>query len=595
MWRSLDGGTSFKPVFDKQAVQSIGAITLDPSDAKTIWVGTGEAWTRNSVSIGDGIYKSSDNGETWTNMGLPESERIVRILVHPKNSNVVYACVPGKLWSDSKDRGVYKTTDGGKSWTLALPGANLSTGCSSIAMDPKNPDVLLAGMWDFRRKGWSFRSGGDGPDAPSASGMFRTTDGGAHWASIAKSKGLPGGPWGRVEIEYAPSNNKIVYALVESKASALFRSDDGGATWEQKDHSEHMVWRPFYFARLVIDPTNPNRLFKPDLTLIVSEDGGGSFSQTGGGSHGDWHDVWIDPANPKHVMGGDDGGFWLSYDGGNRWWKANNLPISQFYHVSVDDKDPYNVYGGLQDNSSWVAPSAYPGGITNSRWENIYGGDGFWAMVDPSDPDYIYAESQGGYIGRIDRKTLATRDIQPKASYKEKLRFNWNTPIATSPTRKGTLYIGSQFLFRSRDKGDTWERVSPDLTTNDPDKQKQEQSGGVTVDNSSAEMHTTIYSISESPRDSNLVWVGTDDGNVQLTRDDGKTWTNVTANLTDVPKSSWVSWVEASRYDTATAYAAFDRHTTGDMTPWGVPARPTTARRGSESSGPTRACAATRT
>jgi photosystem II stability/assembly factor-like uncharacterized protein len=339
-------------------------------------------------------------------------------------------------------------------------------------------------------------------------------------------------------------------------------------TWEARDKSQYMVWRPFYFARLVVDPTRADRVFKPDYSLIVSEDGGKSFARSGGGAHGDWHDLWIDPSNPKHVIGGDDGGLWISRDGGSRWWKSANLPISQFYHVSVDAKDPYKVYGGLQDNSSWVGDSAYPGGITNARWENLYGGDGFWTIVDPTDPEVVYAEAQGGTIGRVDRRTLASRDIQPRAGYKEKLRFNWNAPIHASLTQKGTIYIGAQFLFRSRDRGDTWDRISPDLTTNDPEKQKQEQSGGVTVDNSSAEMHTTIYSISESPKDGRVLWAGTDDGNLQLTRDAGRSWTNVVSNVPGLPKFSWVSWVEASRFDAGTAYAAFDRHTFGDMTPW---------------------------
>jgi photosystem II stability/assembly factor-like uncharacterized protein len=570
VWKSLDGGTSWRPVFDKNPVQSIGAIAIDPSHGSTLWVGTGESWTRNSVSVGDGIYRSTDAGATWKNMGLSESERITRILIHPNNGDVVYACVPGKLWSDSAERGVYKTADGGKTWTLVLKGPNLSTGCSGLSMDPKNPDVVFAGLWDFRRKGWTFRSGGDGPDAASGSGLYRTADGGKSWTEIKAStnKGIPPGPWGRVEVAVAPSDAKVVYALIESKESTLLRSGDGGVTWEPRDKSRNMVWRPFYFARLVVDPTTPDRLFKPDYQLIVSDDGGRSFSGSGGGSHGDWHDLWIDPGNPKHIIGGDDGGLWISWDGGSRWWKSDNLPISQFYHVSIDARDPYQVYGGLQDNSSWVGDSAYPGGITNSRWENLYGGDGFWAHVDPTDPDAVYAEMQGGYIGRIDRKTRAARDIQPKAGYHEKLRFNWNTPIHVSPTQKGTIYIGAQFLFRSRDRGDTWERISPDLTTNDPEKQKQEQSGGVTVDNSSAEMHTTIYSISESPRDPKLLWVGTDDGNLQVSRDAGKTWTNVAGNVEGLPKFSWVSWVEASPFDAGTAFAAFDRHTFGDMTPW---------------------------
>jgi photosystem II stability/assembly factor-like uncharacterized protein len=328
-----------------------------------------------------------------------------------------------------------------------------------------------------------------------------------------------------------------------------------------------MIWRPFYFANLIIDPKDENKVYKPDLSLIASSDGGRSFTNISGGAHGDFHDLWINPNNTDHLITGDDGGVWYSYDGGNRWWKGNNLPVSQFYHVSVDMDMPYHVYGGLQDNSSWVGSSAYPGGITNDRWENIYGGDGFWVFVDPSDPNYIYAEAQGGYIGRVNRKTLESRSIQPLPQYKEgKLRYNWNTPIHVSPT--GTVYLGSQFLFRSRDHGQTWERISPDLTTNDPEKQKQEQSGGITVDNSSAEMHTTIYSIVESPRNPNLIWIGTDDGNVQITRDGGKSWKNVVANIKGLPKNAWVSSIDAGHFAEGTAYASFDLHTFGDMRPY---------------------------
>ncbi|MEP7131907.1 MAG: sialidase [Acidobacteriota bacterium] len=571
VWKSPDGGTTFKPVFDKATVQSIGALAIDPSNPSTVWAGSGESWMRNSVSVGDGIYKSTDGGESWTNMGLPESEHITRIVVHPKNSDVVYACVPGRLWSDSADRGLYRTADGGKTWSVVLKGSNLSTGCSGVTLDAKNPDVMFAGLWDFRRKGWTFRSGGDGAAAASGSGLFRSADGGKTWTELTDrtNTGLPPKPWGRVEVTAAIADPRVVYALVESEHSALYRSGDGGKTWERRDDSQSMIWRPFYFARLVVDPTNPDRVFKPGGNLTVSEDGGRSFSGSGGrGSHGDWHDLWIDPLNPKFVIAGDDGGLWISQDGGNRWVKSQNLPISQFYHVSVDAKDPYQVYGGLQDNSSWVGDSSHPGGITNARWENLYGGDGFWTVPDPTDPDAVYAESQGGYISRIDRRTSAARDIQPKAGYKEKLRYNWNTPIYASPTAKGTIYIGAQFLFRSRDRGDTWERISPDLTSNDPEKQKQEQSGGVTVDNSSAEMHTTIYSISESPLDGKVLWIGTDDGNVQISRDAGRTWNNVAGNVPGLPKASWVSWVEASRFHAGTAYAAFDRHTFGDMAPW---------------------------
>ena len=571
VWKSVNGGTTYKPVFDKEPVQSIGAIAIDPQAPKTIWVGTGEAWTRNSVSIGDGIYRSTDGGENWTNLGLKDSEHISKILIDPKDGNVVYACVPGKLWSDSEDRGLYKTTDAGKTWNKILKGSNLSTGCSMVSMDPQDSKVIYAGLWDFRRKGWTFRSGGENPTAPSGSAFFRTSDGGASWTELddQSAKGLPAKPWGRIAVTVAPSNPKVVYALIESPRSALFRSDDGGKTWQERDRSNLMVWRPFYFANLIVDPKNENKLFKPDLGLIFSDDGGKSFSNVSNGAHGDFHDIWINPDNTNHLIAGDDGGVWYSYDGSNTWWKAGNLPIAQFYHVSADLADPYQVYGGLQDNSSWAGDSQYPGGITNSRWENLYGGDGFWAFSDPADHNYAYVEAQGGEIARVNRATLEKRPIKPQPNYGEgKLRFNWNTPISMSPNEKGTIYIGAQFLFRSRDHGQTWDRISPDLTTNDPEKQKQEESGGVTVDNSSAETHTTIYSISESPRDGNTIWVGTDDGNVQVTQDGGKNWTNVVGNVPNLPKASWVSWVEASLYDPATAYAVFDRHTFGDMTPY---------------------------
>ena len=569
VWKSLNGGTTYKPVFDKTTAQSIGAVTIDSKTPQTVWVGSGEAWTRNSTSIGDGIYKSTDGGENWTNMGLKDSERISKILVDPADSNTVYVCVPGKLWSDSDDRGVYKTTDGGQTWNKILKNPNASTGCSIMTMDRSNPKVLYAGLWDFRRKGWTFRSGGDGPTSPSASGLFKTTDGGATWQEISGAKGLPAKPWGRTAVTIAPSKPNVVYAFIEAEPpkNGLYRSDDGGATWTALDRSQNMIWRPFYFANLIVDPKNENKVYKPDGSLIASSDGGKSFSNIAGGAHGDFHTVWIDPDNTDRLITGDDGGVWYSYNGGNHWWKAQNLPVSQFYHVSVDMDRPYHVYGGLQDNSAWVGDSQYPGGITNARWENMYGGDGFWMFVDPSNPDYIYAESQGGEIARINRKTHETRSLKPLPRYGEgKLRFNWNTPIHVSAS--GTVYIGSQFLFRTKDHGQTWERISPDLTTNDPEKQKQEQSGGVTVDNSAAEMHTTIYAIAESPKNADVVWAGTDDGNVQITRDAGKTWTNVVGNVPGIPKNAWVSYIDAGHYDEGTAYLTFDAHTFGDMRPY---------------------------
>src|SRR5271170_363728 len=566
VWKSVNGGTTYKSVFDRESVQSIGAVAIDPSNPKTVWVGSGEAWMRNSVSVGDGVYKSTDGGENWTNVGLKDSEHIAKILVNPSDSNDVLACATGHLWDDNEERGVFQTTDGGKTWKKILAGANGSSGCAMIAQSKHEPKTIYAAMWDFRRQGWTFRSGGPG------SGLFKSTDGGAHWGEVngSNAKGLPAKPWGRVAVQVAESKPNVVYANIEAeKGRGLYRSDDAGATWTKLDASNYMVWRPFYFGNLIVDPKDENKIFKPDGPLIMSTDGGKTFNGVSSAAHGDFHDVWINPKNPNVVIAGDDGGLWRSEDGGNRWKHQINLPVSQFYHVSTDHADPYHVYGGLQDNSSWVGDSSYPGGVTNSRWENMFGGDGFWMFEDPSDPDYLYAEAQGGEIGRVNRYTHETRDLHPWPNYGEgKLRFNWNTPIHMSPTEKGTIYIGAQFLFRSRDHGQSWDRISPDLTTNDPEKQKQEESGGVTVDNSSAEMHTTIYSISESPKKGQIIWVGTDDGNVQITRDGGKTWTNVVGNISGLAKNSWVSTIEASRFDEGTAYATFDRHNFGDMKPY---------------------------
>jgi photosystem II stability/assembly factor-like uncharacterized protein len=565
VWKSVDGGSNFRPIFDRQTTQSIGSIAIDPSNSKNVWVGTGESWARNSVSMGDGIYKSTDGGDNWTNVGLPDSERIAKILVDPKDGNTVYACATGHAFNDSPDRGVYKTNDGGKTWRKVLAGMNPSTGCGMMSMNKEEPDTIYATMWDFRRQAWTFRSGGPG------SGIFKSTDKGEHWTEIDQStaKGLPDKPYGRIALTVAPSNPKVIYAMIESSKSALYRSNDAGLTWSKLDASQYMVWRPFYFANIIVDPKDENKVFKVDLILLLSTNGGKSFGSTADSAHGDHHDVWISPDDPNLVFTADDGGLWRSQDGGSGWEHMMNLPISQFYHVSVDNDDPYHVYGGLQDNSAWVGDSSYPSGIGNSAWENMYGGDGFWMWADPSDPSYIYAEGQGGTIGRINRNTHETRAITPYARYGEKkLRFNWNTPVQISPTEKGTIYIGSQFLYRSRDHGQSWERISPDLSTNNPEKQKQEESGGVTIDNSSAEMNNTIYTISESPKNGQIIWAGTDDGNVQITRDSGKNWSALTSNIKGIGGAPIVSWVEASRYNEATAYATFDAHMNGDPKPY---------------------------
>ncbi|MGI9108380.1 MAG: VPS10 domain-containing protein [Pyrinomonadaceae bacterium] len=555
VWKSVNGGTTFKPVFDKHT-QSIGAVTVDPSNPKTIWVGTGESWVRNSVSVGDGVYRSTDGGDNWEHLGLKDTERIARIIVDRKNGNTVYACGTGHLWNANAERGVFKTTDGGKTWQKILY-ANEDTGCAMMDADPQDSNTLYAAMWQFRRKPYTFNSGGP------ASGLFKTTDGGATWKRL--TKGLPEGDLGRIAVAVASSNSKIVYAVVEAKKSALFRSEDAGETWTEMNSGAGITGRPFYFANMYVDPKDEKRVYKPSTNLSVSDDGGKTFSGIAGSVHSDFHAMWINPANPEQIYVGTDGGLYSSEDRGSTWRFYGNLPLSQFYHVSYDMRQPYNVYGGLQDNSSWYGPSRGVSGIQNRDWRSVLGGDGFWAFEDPSDPDYIYAEYQGGNLARINRKTLETRTIKPLAAAGEKLRFNWNAPIHISPTEKSTIYFGSQFLFRSRNHGDSWERISPDLTTNDPAKQQQEKSGGLTVDNSDAEAHTTIYTISESPLNAGIIWAGTDDGNLQVTRNGGKNWSNVVANVAGLPKNTWVSTVEASRFDAATAYATFDGHAGGDM------------------------------
>ena len=563
VWKSRDGGVTFRPVFDKHA-QSIGAVTVDPRDPRTIWVGTGESWVRNSVSVGDGVYKSTDAGDTWQRVGLENSERIARIRVSSKDSNTVFVCATGHLWNDHEERGVYKTADGGKTWKRVLY-VDAETGCSDLDIDPQEPQVLYAGMWSFRRSPSSFRSGGKG------SALYRSGDGGETWQKL--ERGLPAGEKGRIAVAVAPSRPSVVYAVVESKNTALYRSDDMGENWRELNSSYDVQFRPFYFAALTVDPTDYNRVWKPGLGLSLSTDGGRTFQSPfgmgGGRVHSDFHTVWVNPRNPQEMVVGTDGGVYISYDRGGHFRHVKALPVSQFYRVSYDMDYPYNVYGGLQDNGSWMGPSRGRAGIQNRDWSNIGFGDGFYAFRDPTDPDTVYVEYQGGEISRVRLSTGETREIQPLPGAGEpEYRFNWNTPIHLSPNEPGTVYIGAQFLFRSRDKGESWEKISPDLTTNDPRRQQQLKSGGLTIDNSSAENHTTIYSIAESPKNGQVIWVGTDDGNLQVTRDGGRSWTNVAKNLPGVPANTWVSHVEAGRHDEATAFATLDGHTTGDMKTW---------------------------
>ncbi|UCC72535.1 MAG: glycosyl hydrolase [Gemmatimonadota bacterium] len=564
VWKSDDGGLRFEPIFDDYTM-SIGAIRIDPSNPEVVWVGTGETWVRNSVSVGDGVYKTTDGGDTWQHLGLEDSERIARIEIDPLDGDRVYVCATGHLWDANAERGVFRTTDGGATWEKVLY-IDEDTGCSDLSMDPHAPNILYAGMWEFRRWPYFFNSGGPG------SGLYRSVDGGDTWEEL--TVGLPEGDKGRIAVAVSPPRPTRVYAVVEAEETALYRSDDMGATWEEMNSSMNVTGRPFYFAYVVPDPVDPDRVFKPGLLLTVSSDGGKSFSSpfsSGGfdmGSvHSDHHAMWIDPNNNKDLILGTDGGVYFSYDGGIAWRHSRGLPVSQFYEISYDMEFPYNVYGGLQDNGTWVGPSRKSGGIMPADWDLLFSGDGFHVFVDPADPDFVYLEYQGGNLSRLQKSTGETKEIRPYPEEGEtKLRFNWNTPIHVSQANPGTLYLGAQYLYRTRARGDSWARISPDLTTNDPQKQRQAESGGLTTDNTTAENHTTIYTISESPLNAEVIWVGTDDGNLQVTRDDGANWRNVVRNVPGLPRHTWVSHVEASRHDAATAYVTFDGHRAGDMT-----------------------------
>ncbi len=559
VWKTEDAGVTFNPIFDRYC-QSIGDLAIDQNHPDTVWVGTGESNMRNTVSIGNGVYMTKDGGENWQAMGLEKTEHISKVIIHPKNSSTLYVAAPGALWSDSPDRGVYKTTDGGKTWEKIFY-VNEKTGCADLIMDPRNPDVLIATMWEFRRKPFAFNSGG-----PS-SGIFKSTDGGKTWKPIRK--GLPEGDLGRMALAQAPSKPDRIIMVCEAKETALYLTEDGGENWKQQSSTFNVKARPFYFSKLVFDPINANRLYRPAFNMSISDDGGYSFfDAAGGGVHSDHHALWINPKNTEQMYLGTDGGVYSSTDKGNNWQFIRCLPVSQFYHVDTDNSQPYyRVYGGLQDNGSWMSPSQSPGGVENGDWVSLYGGDGFWVVPDPINSDFAYCEYQGGNIARVNVKTNTSRSIKPFEEVgDEKLRWHWNTPLAMSPNRKGALYTGAQYLYRTTDQGKNWTKLSKDLTTNDKKKQNQEESGGLSADNTSAENHCIIYQIAESTLDQNTIYVGTDDGNLQLTNDDGKNWTNLANNyaLAGIPKQTWVSSIHPSVHDVNTVFATFDNHTYGD-------------------------------
>ena len=566
LWKSEDGGITWMPIMDDQPVSSIGAVAINQSNPHIVWIGTGEATPRNSVGVGRGVYLTIDGGKTWEFLGLEKTEKISKILLHPDDPDVAYVAAMGTTWGENPERGVYKTEDGGKTWKKILFVDN-KTGAADMAMDPRNPNKIIAAMWDHRRWPWFFRSGGPG------SGLYITVNGGKTWKRLTDKDGLPKGELGRMGVAFSTNKPEIVYALVEAEKSVLLRSIDGGFTWQVVNTESDVGNRPFYYHRIWVNPANENIIYMLHSRMMISEDGGKEFRNlTGfGQAHSDFHAMWIHPDGERMVVG-NDGGVVISFNRGQNWRFVQNIPVGQFYHVSFDMEIPYNVYGGLQDNGSWVGPAYVlkERALYDYLWRTVGGGDGFDTEPDPEKPGAGYGMSQGGNLYYFDTSLGTSHGIVPTES-DVKHRYNWNAGFAVDPFKPATIYLGSQFVHRSPDKGKTWEIISPDLTTNDPEKQKQAESGGLTLDVTNAENHTTILCIAPSPVQEGVIWVGTDDGNVQVTRDDGKSWQLVSKDLTSgkkgkVPPATWVPHVEASKFDAATAYVVFDDHRRSNWT-----------------------------
>lgn len=568
VWKTENSGSSWAPVFDDQPTQNIGSVAVQQSNPNIVWVGTGEGNPRNSLNLGEGIFKSLDAGKTWKMMGLEKTKNIHRIIIDPSNPNTIYAAAIGNPFAPHPERGVFKTTDGGETWNKILY-TNDSSGCAELVMDPSNPNRLIACMWQHRRTPWDFKSGGSG------SGLYITIDGGKNWKKLGKEDGLPDGNSGRIGLAFATNDSRRVYAMVEATKNGLYKSDDGGMKWELVNSDPRWVTnRPFYFQDIRVDTKNENRLYNIHDQVEVSEDGGKTFSTLipYSGIHPDHHAWWISPKDPNFMIDGNDGGIGITRDRGKNWIFDDKIPAGQFYHVNVDNEVPYNVMGGMQDNGSWLGP-AYAwvnSGIRNYFWNNIGGGDGFDAMPDAEDASWVYSQSQGGSIGKRNWKTGESWFIKPQAlDPSVKLRFNWNSALAQDPFDKKTIYFGSQFVYKSTDKGISWEIISPDLTTNDSAKiAAYQNTGGLTMDITGAETHCTIISIEPSRKEQGLLWAGTDDGNVQLTRDGGKTWTNFRGKIPEMPAGCWIPQVKASAHNAGEAFVVANDYRRGDMKPY---------------------------
>lgn len=567
VWKTENGGASWTPVFDEQSIQNIGSVAITQNNPSVVWAGTGEGNPRNSVSLGEGIYKSLDGGKTWKCMGLQKTRNIHRILIDPNNPDIVYAGVMGNPFAEHAERGLYKTTDGGDSWKLILH-TNDTSGVGDMVMDPSNPNKLFVNMYQHKRTPWSLKGGGQG------SGFYVTYDAGKTFKKLGKEEGLPAGEYGRIGISISRTDPNRVYALVEAAKNGLYKSEDGGLRWELINSDPAVVTnRAFYFQDIAVDPKNENRLYNINQMISVSEDAGKTFRTIipYSGIHPDHHAWWIHPVDANFIIDGNDGGIGISRDRGKTWQFDEKLPLGQFYHINVDNQLPYHVMGGLQDNGSWHGPSYVwiRSGIRNAYWQGVNGGDGFDVLPDPEDPNWVYSMSQGGSVNRYNLATGEEWGIRPpRPDMKTRQRFNWNAAIAQDPFDKSTIYYGSQFINKSSNKGASWEIISPDLTTNDSAKIDQSSNGGISVDITGAENYCTIIAIEPSAKQPGVIWAGTDDGNVQLTTDNGKTWTSFRGKIPGMPLGAWIPQIRASRYQAGEAFVVANDYRRGDLKPY---------------------------
>ncbi len=566
VWKTTDGGSNWKNITDKYFGGTIGAVAVAPSDESIVYVGEGENSMRGNVAEGlGGIWRSDDAGRTWKNLGLKEGRHIIRIVIHPRDPNTLWVAVMGHLFGPNEERGVFKTTDGGKTWKKTLY-VNDQTGASDLVMEPGNPEIFYAGMWRVKRSPYNMESGGEG------SGLYKSIDGGDTWKPLTANKGLPKGVWGIVGVAVAPSNPEKIYAIMENKDGGLYKSEDSGETWSLTSGDNNIRQRAWYYSKVFVDPKNENLVYCPNVNFMRSKDGGKTF-QGINTPHGDHHDLWIDPENGNRMIVADDGGAQISFDGGDNWSSNMNQPTAQFYRVTTDNSVPYKILGAQQDNTTVRIKSRTSGaGITERDWEVTAGAESGYVVADPLNPDVVYGGNYGGYLSRLDHKTGENRDINVwpdnpmgAGADVQKYRFQWNFPIFFSPHNPKKLYTAGNHLFATENEGASWETISPDLTTND--KPKQASSGGpITQDNTSVEYYCTIFTATESTLEKDLLWTGSDDGLIQVSKDGGKNWENVTP-----PEAGkWMMWncVETDPFNKGTAYFAGTKYKSDDFTPY---------------------------